>query len=202
MLGGLLGLKTGSPLTSPTTPKHEKGPLSAVSVYESARSPYDGAIDTPWTSDTPGRNEGARYPNEEAAYTNETTTSSSTASVHGMKSRRTTGDTVESGVGSSVGGGGADTTQGRDGRGVDTTQGRAGKGVAGGPRAERLQAGGGRGAPRSWDTPYTHPPGVKTPYRPEDALEDIPGLQHALQLFLEGRMMESEEYCRGMDPGQ
>ncbi|TEB19564.1 hypothetical protein FA13DRAFT_1844951 [Coprinellus micaceus] len=59
-----------------------------------------------------------------------------------------------------------------------------------------------RGGARSWDSPYTQPPGVKHPYRPEEALEDIPGLQHALQLFLESRMMESEEYCRRMDERQ
>jgi hypothetical protein len=155
MLGGLLGLKTGAALT-PSPGREKDGPRSAVST--SSFSVYDSALGTPWTS-------------------------SSTASIHGMKSRRTTGDTqgsAGSGSGSSRVGRGADAMLKADGGGE----------------------GEGRGAPRSWDSPFTQAPGVKHPYRPEEALEDIPGLQHALQLFLESRMMESEEYCRRMDERQ
>ncbi|TFK17307.1 hypothetical protein FA15DRAFT_661535 [Coprinopsis marcescibilis] len=50
--------------------------------------------------------------------------------------------------------------------------------------------------------PVGRPPNVKRPYRPEGALEDMPGLQCALRLFLESRMVEIDEFCRESDPGQ
>lgn len=41
----------------------------------------------------------------------------------------------------------------------------------------------------------------KGPYNPEtDALSDIPGLRHALDLFLASHMVESENFCKEMDP--
>ena len=46
---------------------------------------------------------------------------------------------------------------------------------------------------------WTSPPPVKYPYKPEQALDDIPGLQYALKLFLESKMVESEEYCHKSD---
>ncbi|KAJ2921771.1 hypothetical protein H1R20_g15320, partial [Candolleomyces eurysporus] len=46
---------------------------------------------------------------------------------------------------------------------------------------------------------WTSPPPVKNPYKAEQALEDIPGLQYALKLFLESKMVESEDYCNKSD---
>ncbi|KAG7451588.1 uncharacterized protein BT62DRAFT_984650 [Guyanagaster necrorhizus] len=46
------------------------------------------------------------------------------------------------------------------------------------------------------------PPLVKSPYSPKDALDDIPGVAHALDLFLASRMVESEEYCDKTDPNK
>lgn len=41
----------------------------------------------------------------------------------------------------------------------------------------------------------------KDPYNAEkDALGDIPGLRYALDLFLSSHMVESENFCREMDP--
>ncbi|PBK72107.1 hypothetical protein ARMSODRAFT_743500 [Armillaria solidipes] len=45
-------------------------------------------------------------------------------------------------------------------------------------------------------------PVVKTPYVPNDALDDIPGFAHALDLFLASQMVESEEYCSKSDPNR
>lgn len=43
----------------------------------------------------------------------------------------------------------------------------------------------------------------KGPYNPEkDALSDVPGLRHALDLFLSSHMLESENFCRDMDPAK
>lgn len=40
-------------------------------------------------------------------------------------------------------------------------------------------------------------------YNPEkDALRDIPGLRYALDLFLSSHMVESENFCREMDPAK
>ncbi|KAL4246932.1 Inclusion body clearance protein IML2 [Abortiporus biennis] len=49
----------------------------------------------------------------------------------------------------------------------------------------------------SWTT---IPPPVKRPYSPSKALDDLPGLSHALHLFLASHMVESEEYCLQNDP--
>jgi len=46
---------------------------------------------------------------------------------------------------------------------------------------------------------YTSPPAVKVPYDPHEALDDIPGVAYALELFLASHMVESEEYCHKMD---
>ncbi|KAF5323980.1 hypothetical protein D9611_008246 [Ephemerocybe angulata] len=56
-----------------------------------------------------------------------------------------------------------------------------------------------RTALQSWESPYTSPPPVKKPYKPSQALEDIPGMEYALKLFLESHMLESEEYCSTND---
>ena len=42
-------------------------------------------------------------------------------------------------------------------------------------------------------------PPVKSPYNPVDALDDIPGIRHALDLFLSSQMVESENYCKKND---
>lgn len=43
------------------------------------------------------------------------------------------------------------------------------------------------------------PPPVKHPYTPDDALDDLPGMQYALEAFLSSHMLESEEYCNTSD---
>lgn len=49
--------------------------------------------------------------------------------------------------------------------------------------------------------PTPSPPvGIPKTYRAQDALKDIPGTAHALELFLASKMVESEEYCDTMDP--
>lgn len=41
----------------------------------------------------------------------------------------------------------------------------------------------------------------KGSYNPEkDALDDLPGLRYALDLFLASHMVESENFCKEMDP--
>ncbi|KAI0632607.1 hypothetical protein C8Q77DRAFT_1118462 [Trametes polyzona] len=44
------------------------------------------------------------------------------------------------------------------------------------------------------------PPFPSSPYLPNRALEDIPGITYALHMFLGSHMIESEEYCREFDP--
>jgi hypothetical protein len=44
------------------------------------------------------------------------------------------------------------------------------------------------------------PPPVKKPYVEKDALDDLPGISYALELFLASQMLESEEYCDKTDP--
>ena len=44
------------------------------------------------------------------------------------------------------------------------------------------------------------PPAVKWPYSPTSALDDIPGIAYALDLFLKSLMVESEDYCHASDP--
>ena len=51
----------------------------------------------------------------------------------------------------------------------------------------------------SWTSIYSIPPSVKYPYNPVDALADIPGISHALDLFLASHMLESEDYCNKSD---
>ncbi|KAF8147845.1 hypothetical protein B0H34DRAFT_785773 [Crassisporium funariophilum] len=51
----------------------------------------------------------------------------------------------------------------------------------------------------SWTLRWTEPPKVKYPYKPTEALEDLPGVCHALELFLSSHMLESEEYCHKSD---
>ncbi|KAJ6562224.1 hypothetical protein B0H19DRAFT_1143862 [Mycena capillaripes] len=46
---------------------------------------------------------------------------------------------------------------------------------------------------------YTSPPPVKLPYKPEEALEDLPGVSYALDMFLASKMHESEDYCNESD---
>ena len=43
------------------------------------------------------------------------------------------------------------------------------------------------------------PPDVKYPYNVDDALDDIAGVQYALEVFLSSHMLESEEFCRTSD---
>jgi hypothetical protein len=41
---------------------------------------------------------------------------------------------------------------------------------------------------------------VKNPYDDNAALDDIPGVSYALEMFLASHMVESEEYCHKSDP--
>ncbi|KAI0295131.1 hypothetical protein B0F90DRAFT_1811542 [Multifurca ochricompacta] len=49
-------------------------------------------------------------------------------------------------------------------------------------------------------TPLGEPPAVSWPYSHSVALDDIPGIAYALDLFLKSLMVESEEYCHRSDP--
>lgn len=51
----------------------------------------------------------------------------------------------------------------------------------------------------SFQSIYTKPPPIKVPYNPKIALDDIPGIAYALELFLASHMHESEEYCHRSD---
>jgi hypothetical protein len=51
----------------------------------------------------------------------------------------------------------------------------------------------------SWTSIYSIAPSVKQPYDPIDALTDIPGISHALDLFLASHMVEAEDYCNKSD---
>ena len=42
-------------------------------------------------------------------------------------------------------------------------------------------------------------PAVRNPYNPDEALDDLPGVQYALEAFLSSHMLESEEYCHTSD---
>lgn len=44
------------------------------------------------------------------------------------------------------------------------------------------------------------PPAVTWPYSHASALDDIPGVAYALDLFLKSLMVESEEHCHTSDP--
>ena len=48
--------------------------------------------------------------------------------------------------------------------------------------------------------PSLEPPAVSWPYSHDKALDDIPGIAYALDLFLKSQMVESEEYCHRSDP--
>ncbi|KAJ7743912.1 hypothetical protein DFH07DRAFT_869858 [Mycena maculata] len=52
--------------------------------------------------------------------------------------------------------------------------------------------------PRTMEAP-TSPPPVKLPYNPADALEDLPCVRYALDLFLASKMHESEDYMNQSD---
>ncbi|KAJ7747850.1 hypothetical protein B0H16DRAFT_1554834 [Mycena metata] len=54
-------------------------------------------------------------------------------------------------------------------------------------------------ASASYRTIYTSPPPVKVPYKPTEALDDIPGVTYALDMFLASKMHESEDYCNQSD---
>jgi tetratricopeptide (TPR) repeat protein len=47
---------------------------------------------------------------------------------------------------------------------------------------------------------YPTPPALPMEYDVDQALEDIPGTAHALELFLASKMHESEDYCDRTDP--
>lgn len=51
----------------------------------------------------------------------------------------------------------------------------------------------------SYKSIYATPPPVVHPYRPEDALDDLPGVSYALEMFLASHMVESEDYCHKSD---
>ena len=43
-------------------------------------------------------------------------------------------------------------------------------------------------------------PRVSPEYIPERALDDLPAIRYAEALFLDSKMVESEEYCLELDP--
>ncbi|KAG7441581.1 uncharacterized protein BT62DRAFT_936891 [Guyanagaster necrorhizus] len=45
-------------------------------------------------------------------------------------------------------------------------------------------------------------PAVKVPYNADEALDDIPAIARALDLFLASQMVESEDYCSSGDPNR
>ena len=47
----------------------------------------------------------------------------------------------------------------------------------------------------SYQSAFHGPPPVPFPYKPEKAIDDIPGVAYALELFLASHMHESEEFC-------
>ncbi|KAJ3905420.1 hypothetical protein F5879DRAFT_950591 [Lentinula edodes] len=51
----------------------------------------------------------------------------------------------------------------------------------------------------SYQSIFNSPPPIKYPYRPNEALGDIPGISYALELFLASHMVESEDYCNKSD---
>lgn len=46
---------------------------------------------------------------------------------------------------------------------------------------------------------YSSPPPIAQPYNPKNALDDLPGLSYALELFLAKHMVECEDYCNKND---
>ncbi|KAK7026799.1 hypothetical protein VNI00_015457 [Paramarasmius palmivorus] len=51
----------------------------------------------------------------------------------------------------------------------------------------------------SYQSIFDGPPHVKEPYTPVEALDDIPGVSYALEMFLASHMVECEEYCDKSD---
>ncbi|TFK24134.1 hypothetical protein FA15DRAFT_704788 [Coprinopsis marcescibilis] len=51
----------------------------------------------------------------------------------------------------------------------------------------------------SWQSPYASPPSVKRKYKADEALDDLPAMSYALQLFLESHMLEAEDFCHKND---
>ncbi|PPQ91091.1 hypothetical protein CVT25_013129 [Psilocybe cyanescens] len=54
-------------------------------------------------------------------------------------------------------------------------------------------------APASYQSRFTAPPSTVYPYTPAVALEDIPDVSYALELFLSSKMLESEAYLEAQD---
>jgi hypothetical protein len=52
----------------------------------------------------------------------------------------------------------------------------------------------------SFASSFITPPIVNEQYLRKDALDDLPGVSYALELFLQSHMLESEEYCHKHDP--
>lgn len=54
--------------------------------------------------------------------------------------------------------------------------------------------------PDAWyKTRFPVPPPVSVPYDPQQALDDLPGVTYALEMFLASQMVESEDYCHLSD---
>lgn len=48
----------------------------------------------------------------------------------------------------------------------------------------------------SYQSIYNSPPSISYPYSPTEALDDLPGIAYALELFLSSQMLESEAFCK------
>lgn len=48
----------------------------------------------------------------------------------------------------------------------------------------------------SYQSIYNSPPSITYPYSPTEALDDLPGIAYALELFLSSQMLESEAFCK------
>ncbi|KAH6894046.1 hypothetical protein BKA70DRAFT_1320347 [Coprinopsis sp. MPI-PUGE-AT-0042] len=51
----------------------------------------------------------------------------------------------------------------------------------------------------SWNSPFKTPPSIKKKYKATEALEDLPAMAYAIQLFLESHMVEAEQFCHTND---
>lgn len=51
----------------------------------------------------------------------------------------------------------------------------------------------------SWNSPFKTPPVINKKYKPAEALEDLPAMAYAIQLFLESHMVEAEQFCHTND---
>ncbi|KAJ7588059.1 hypothetical protein C8J56DRAFT_827293 [Mycena floridula] len=56
-----------------------------------------------------------------------------------------------------------------------------------------------QGDPPSYKSIYSGPPPVTMPYDAKNALDDIPGVSYALEIFLASHMVECEDYCNRSD---